>query len=385
MKYNFDQYVEQDPASVKWSRPDVIPMWIADMDFPAADEITEALVKRAEKGLYGYTGSPQSYDQAVVSWLLQRHECQIREEWLIQTAGVVTAVNLAIQAFTRKGDGITIQTPAYHPFFSAIENHGRSVLENKLVEADGRYTIDYADLEEKLKVSSMLILCNPHNPTGRVFTKQELLTIAELCLKYEVFVFSDEIHQDLVYHRSTHIPYITLGEKYTKRLVTATAPSKTFNLAGLSVSNCIIPDEAVRRQFQAAKFRNGPKEINLFGLTACEAAYTYGQQWLDEVLVYLDENRKFARTYLESYLPGIKSTDPEGTYFLWLDCRALGLDPQQLMAFFLDQAKVYLNDGTIFGAPGFVRMNFACRRAVLEQALTNIRNACKTLPGQRGF
>ncbi len=383
----FEHKIKQDKNSLKWSKSninnaDLIPMWVADMDFQVPEKVIDAIRKRADVGIFGYSITSESYYSSIIQWMKKRHLATVLKEWIVPISGVVTSISTAIQAFTNMGDKIIIQTPIYPPFFSLINNNNRIILENPLIVESNRYLINFEELEEQAKDAEMLLLCNPHNPTGKVFTLEELIKIAEICSKNNVFIFSDEIHLDLVYKPNKHISFLTLNEEYLNNLVVATAPSKTFNIAGLCASNCFIPNDLRRKQFFNQINVNAISDINVFGKTACETAYQQGGAWLDEVIMYIKENRDFAVQYVSEHINKIKIINPDGTYFLWLDCRKHNIENLQLNDFFLNEAGLYLNDGKLFGAPGYMRMNIACRKEVLEIALQKLNNAVEQLSNQ---
>lgn len=380
MSYNFDLEIDRSGTqSVKWNFikehtgvEDALPLWVADMDFPVADEISEAIIKRASHPLYGYTTRPDSYYQAIIGWYSRRQDWVIEKKWITHSTGVINAIYTAVYALSETGDGVIIQTPVYHPFPKLILNTGRRIVENPLLYSNGRYSINFEDLKQKIKNEKVkiLLLCNPHNPVGRVYTAGELKAIGEICLENGVRVISDEVHGDLVFLGFRHIPFVVASPESLHTSVICTAPSKTFNLAGLSTSNIIIPDDELRLRFDQANEKVGMKTFNLFGSVACEAAYTHGEKWLEEVLTYINANRIFATDFLREALPCIRIVDPEGTYFLWVNLSQLGLSPVKLEKFLLQGARLWFNQGFTFGTggDGFVRINLACRRALLEEA-----------------
>ena len=371
--------------ATKWERvknigsEGVLPLWIADMDFEIAPEIKKAVSERAQIGFYGYTKKEPAYFEAVKNWFLKRHNWAINTEWILNTPGVICAIHTAINAFSEKDDYILIQPPVYHPFFRVIKRTERKVLESPLIERDGDYEIDFSDFEEKIRKYSpkIFILCNPHNPIGKIYTKEELLRFGDICDKYNVLILSDEIHADLTAPGIVHIPLGSLGEKYALNSIICTAPSKTFNLAGLHFSNIMIQNEELRNKFQTAFQAAGIPDSNLFALTASKAAYQYGGQWLDSVREYILQNRLYAEQYLRENIPSVKFAKAQGTYFIWLDFRSLGLGNKELEAFLLDKAKIWLNQGYEFGKEGggFARLNLATQRSILEKALEQLKDA----------
>ena len=368
LKYDF---------AVKRGMPaDVLPLWVADMDFETSSYIEDALVERAKMGIYGYSDAQTPYFEAVAGWMKRHHNWEPKEEWLIKTPGVVFALAMAVKAYTAPGDAVLIQSPVYYPFSEVIADNGRRVVSSTLVLGnDNRYHMDVADFEEKLKAENvkLFFLCNPHNPVGRVWTKEELLRLGDICEKYGVIVVSDEIHADFVFEGS-HQVLAGLKESYRKFVVTCTAPSKTFNLAGLQVSNIFIPDDALRRKFEQAVGASGYSQLNTMGLVACEAAYRHGEEWYEAVKAYIRENLAYAQHFLEEQIPQVKAVEPEGTYLLWVDFRSLGLSRRELEDLIVKKAGLWLDSGDIFGAAGrgFERINVACPRSVLTEALERL-------------
>ncbi len=388
MNYDFDNPIDRkNTNSVKWDNldksfgvDDILPMWVADMDFSCPKPLIESIEKRNRHGIFGYTNRPESLHESIVNWMRERHSWDIRKEWILYSPGVVTSLNLATMAFTQPGDSIIIQCPVYPPFFSAIENHGRTIVINPLMEKDGYYSIDFGDLEEKMASQcKAMILCNPHNPVGRVWTRDELERLVQLCETYGVFIISDDIHSDLIYPEYEHISIATTSKYIEQNSITCIAPSKTFNMPGLSISAVIIPNPELRAQFQKSIDKIGIGMSNVFGITAMEAAYTHGGQWLDSLISYLKGNLLYLIEFFEEYIPEIKVTRPEGTYLVWLDCRALKMDGDSLFKFFAQEARVGLNKGTIFGpgGEGHLRMNIACPRSTLEEGLRRMERAVK--------
>ena len=368
-------------ATVRRGYPaDILPLWVADMDFPTAQPVLEALHQRINHGVFGYTeADPDRFFSVLQGWFLAQHQWEIRKEWLLQTPGVVFALALAVKAYTQPGDAVLIQQPVYYPFTEVILDNGRRRVSNDLVLRGGRYEIDFADLEEKIVANhvKLFLLCSPHNPVGRVWTKEELERIAEICRKHHVIVVADEIHEDFVWSGHPHIPFASLGEEAANYSVTCTSPSKTFNLAGLQVSNIFIPNFELRRKLKHEINAAGYSQLNTMGLTACEAAYRDGLPWLEELKAYLRQNIEYTRTFLRQNLPQVRLIEPEGTYLLWLDFRNLGLSNTALEELIIKKAGLWLDSGAIFGAAGkgFQRINVACPRAVLAEALQRIAKA----------
>ena len=373
LKYDF---------AVKRGMPaDVLPLWVADMDFETSSYIEDALVERAKMGIYGYSDAQTPYFEAVAGWMKRHHNWEPKEEWLIKTPGVVFALAMAVKAYTAPGDAVLIQSPVYYPFSEVIADNGRRVVSSTLVLGnDNRYHMDVADFEEKLKAENvkLFFLCNPHNPVGRVWTKEELLRLGDICERYGVIVVSDEIHADFVFEGS-HQVLAGLKESYRKFVVTCTAPSKTFNLAGLQVSNIFIPDDALRRKFEQAVGASGYSQLNTMGLVACEAAYRHGEEWYEAVKAYIRENLAYAQHFLEEQIPQVKAVEPEGTYLLWVDFRSLGLSRRELEDLIVKKAGLWLDSGDIFGAAGrgFERINVACPCSVLTEALERLARAVR--------
>lgn len=404
MQYDFDRELDrQGTNSVKWEfiqegqrlapwhRTDpslgedrILPMWVADMDFPCPAPVVQALVARAHHGIFGYTERTDSYFASIVEWMRARQGWEVSPEWIVTTPGVVPALNMLVRAFVAPGEKVLIQPPVYYPFYRAIEGNQAAIVRNPLVNANGRYHMDFDDLAVKLQdpLVRMVILCSPHNPVGRVWTRDELTRFGELCVERRVLVVSDEIHGDLVHAGNTFTPFAALGNDFCHNLIICTAPSKTFNIAGLQTSNILIPNESLRRRFAMTLLSNGLMGVNPFGLVALQAAYRQGADWLDQVIRYLGENLRFLEEYIQTRIPQISVVHPEGTYLVWLDCRRLGLDKQALQHLMLDVAKVYLDEGFIFGpeGEGYERMNIACPRSILAAALARIERAIHGRP-----
>ena len=389
--YDFDEVIDRRNTdclkydfAVQRGRPkDVLPFWVADMDFSIAQEIEDALVKRCQHGIFGYSEATNGYFAALQNWYLKHFNWQVQRPWLIKTPGVVFALAMAVKAFTEPGDGVLVQQPVYYPFTEVIRDNDREVVNAPLALVNGHYEIDFADLEQKLanpKVK-LMFLCSPHNPVGRVWTKEELLKVGDLCLKYNVITVSDEIHSDFVWDDNVHTPFATLGEEYQQNCIVCTAPSKTFNLAGLQVSNIFIPNQKLRRAFRKQIDAAGYSQLNTLGLVACQAAYTYGEEWLTQVKAYIRSNITFVDEYLKQNLPRIKMLPIEGTYLVWLDCSALGMTADEREQWLWHEAKLWLDGGGIFGKEGeaFERINVACPRATLLQGLEQLKAAVEGL------
>lgn len=388
MKYNFNESIDrQQTNSVKWDEvenlfgdKEILPMWVADMDFKVPQPVIDALQKRVEHGIYGYTIRPDSYYEATVGWMKRRHNWTIEKEWICFTPGVVPALGIIVQNFTNPGDKVLIQQPVYYPFMSVIEKNAREIVNNPLQFENGRYYMDFDDLEKKIDPSvKMIIISNPHNPVGRVWTKDELTKLGEICLKHNILVVSDEIHSDLIYKGNVHYPFASISEEFAQHSITCTAPSKTFNLAGLQTSNIIIPNKELRESFNKALEDRFIGMTNTFGVTALIAAYKEGDEWLDQLIVYLTENLEFLKEFIKSKIPEVKVIEPDATYLVWLDCRELGLDAKELEHVIQKQGKVAFDEGYIFGleGEGFTRINIACPRALLEEGLKRFSQALK--------
>lgn len=373
LKYDF---------AVRRGRPEnVLPLWVADMDFKVAPEITQAIEKRVAHGIFGYSEVKEEYFEAVSAWMEQKHGWHVKEDWLVKTPGVVFALAMAVQAFTEPGDAVIIQQPVYYPFSEVIADNGRRIVDNTLeLKEDGKYHINFEDFEQKVKENhvKLFLLCSPHNPVGRVWTKEELKKIAAICRKYDVIVVSDEIHEDFVFN-GKHQVFADLSEDAKNRTITCTAPSKTFNLAGLQVSNIWIANPKLCEKFKKQIAAAGYSQLNTLGLTACEAAYRYGGEWHAELLGYLKSNLNFLREFLQTRLPEVKLIEPEGTYLVWLDFGSLGLTEEQREELLTKKAGIWLDSGAIFGAAGegFERINIACPRSILKDALERIERAVR--------
>jgi cystathionine beta-lyase len=386
MNFDFDTIIDRrcsESAKYAICQEDQLPMWVADMDFRSPEPVIQALHDRIDHGVFGYGTLPEGSKEAVISWLSNRHGWDVTPDDILFVPGVVAGFNLAAHAVTRPGDGVVLQTPAYGPFFSVASNSALIQQEMELPQgADGQYYIDFDVFEDCLNGRSRIfMLCNPQNPTGRVFTQNELIKIAEICLQYNLTICADEIHSDLVYSSHKHIPIASLSPQIASQTITLIAPSKTFNIAGLKASVAIITNKELRTRFENAR-KGLLGSVNLLGLHAARAAYLHGQAWLEALLVYLQANRDFAADYIYNQVPGIKMIKPEGTHLAWLDCRESGIEGSP-GDFFEKEAGVVLNDGSWFGkgGQGFVRLNFACPRSVLKDGLTRIKEALAALQG----
>jgi cystathionine beta-lyase len=390
MRYDFDRVLDRRHThSIKWDHcqqslglEDVIPMWVADMDFEAPPAVVEALRSRARHGAYGYASVPESFWQAAVDWLARRHHWNVERGWLARSPGVVPALSLCVNAFTSPGDAIVVQPPVYYPFFWAVENNGRRLVRNPLLAEGARYVMDLPGLESRLdERTRMVILCSPHNPVGRVWTRAELEALGEVCQRRDLIVLADEIHMDLVLRGHRHVPFASLSEALAARTVTCVAPSKTFNIAGLGTSLVVSSNRDLLARYERQLRASGLGIGNLFGTIALEAAYSHGDAWLDELLEYLQGNVDLAERFIADHLPMLRFVRPEGTYLALIDCRALGMDQPALDDFFLRSARVYFDSGRMFGheAAGFERINLGCPRATLLEALERMARAIGSL------
>lgn len=389
MTFDFDQTVirkgtnciKHDGMNLFLGAEDAIPMWVADMDFYTPSYITEELLKRTEHGVFGYPLRQEGYFTSIIEWLQRRHQWNVNRDWMIFSPGVVPAVNMAVLAYTEPGDMIITQPPVYFPFFTAVTDHNRKLVFNQLVEKEGRLCMDFENLE-KLAAdgAKMLILSNPHNPGGSVWTRDELTRMADICRKYNLLILSDEIHCDLIYKPYKHIPVASLSSEISQITITTVAPSKTFNLSGLSTSTVIIENESLRRKFQATIDHLHIGGGNIYGNIASEIAYSKGDEYVDALMQYLQENVNILESYCIQNIPEIRVLRPESTFLVWLDCQKLGMNDKELNAFFLHKAKIGLNPGVMFGPGGeaFMRMNIGCPKSTLLLALESIKNAVST-------
>ncbi len=387
MTYDFDTIIDRkntnslkhDFASERNKPDDLISLWVADMDFQTAPCIIEALKKVCDHGIFGYSDAKPDYALTLQTWYQRYFDFHIEPEWLVKTPGIVYAISTAIRALTEEQDAVLIQQPVYYPFFYKVAKNNRRIVNNPLVYENNQYTVDFADFEQKIIENNvkLFILCSPHNPVGKVFTKEELLRMGEICLKHHVIVVSDEIHADFVYGDVTHHMFAGLSPELLDITVTCTAPSKTFNLASLQASNIFIANTGIRRKFEDEMRRSGYDETNIMGLVASKAAYDHGRPWLDALKSYLVENIAYVRTFLQTRLPMIKMIEPQGTYLIWLDFSALHLSEQQLEQLIIHDAGLWLDGGTMFGEEGlgFQRINIASPRAIIAAAMTQLEVA----------
>jgi cystathionine beta-lyase len=384
--YNFDELIDRKGTSCyKWDqseklfgKPNILPLWVADMDFQPPREVVDAIVERAKHGIYGYTIRTDEYFAAVRGWLSRRHDWEIQGEWVTSSPGVVPALSMVVQSFTKPGDQVILQSPVYYPFYDVIKMNDRVVAENPLKQENGRYVMDLEHLESLFQGGAkLLLLCTPHNPGGRVWTRGELEQLAELCVRYDVLVVADEIHQDMVFSGHKHIPFASLSEEIAQRTFTCIAPSKTFNLAGLQAASVIIPNDELRRKYNYLLKALSIHMESYFGLTAVVSSYTYGDEWLDQLIAYLEGNLDYLLAFMQERLPQLTVMKPEGTYLVWVDCRAISEDPKELKRLMYEEAEVAFNEGSTYGksGAGWLRINIACPRALLVQALEQFAEA----------
>jgi len=385
LSFDFDKIIARDyTASVKldgrseyFGTKDVLPLWVADMDFAAPEAVTQALTQRAEHPIYGYTFYPESMFDALITWLRKRHGWTVERDWIVMAPGVVTSLFASVMAFAEHGEGVIVQPPVYSPFFSAVTINQRRLIENPLIFVDGVYRIDFEHLEKcAADGAKLLLFCSPHNPVGRVWNKSELVQLLEITRRYDITILSDEIHGDLIYPDEKHISLAMLANERDK-IITTIAPSKTFNIPGLGLSALIVPNPEQRAKLKMVFDSLHLGSTNPFSITAFEAAYRDGEAWLDALLIYLRDNRDFVSDYLKNNMPAIRLIQSQGTYLLWLDCRGLEMTDARLEAFFVQEAKVGLNAGKTFGSggSGFMRLNIASPRSVILEALSRIANA----------
>ncbi|MEF2639583.1 MAG: PatB family C-S lyase [Lachnospiraceae bacterium] len=385
---NFDHIINRvgynskkwDACEETFGDKEIIPMWIADMDFRVPEKVTEAIEERAAHGIFGYTGMPDSYLEAVQGWMKKHHGWAIEKEWICHSPGVVSALSFLIDAFTEPGDKVIVQSPVYYPFARSVRTSGRTLLDNPLIMKDGRYQMDLESLEAQLDDSvKMILLCSPHNPVGRVWSREELEALAKLCLEHHILIVSDEVHADLLFEGSKHTCFPTLSPEVEQNTILCTGASKTFNLAGLKTSSIIIPDPELREKFKTVLNRYNVGSGNIFGLVATETAYRYGEEWLEELKKYLQGNLEYMISFMERELPEIPVTRPEGTYLVWMDFRSLGMCDSELEDFCRKKAKIAFDPGYEFGTggSGYMRANIACPRKTLETALENLKKAIR--------
>lgn len=385
MKYNFDEVIDRshnrsskyDERIKKFGTSDVIPLWVADMDFRTAQPIIDACKAKAEEGIWGYTSRPDSYFEAVKEWEKKRNNWDADTSLMSWSLGVVPAMAGLVKLFSDSGDKVMIQTPVYSEFYDIVEAMDRVVVENRLVEQDGVWSVDFNDFEEKVKECRMFLLCSPHNPLGIVWTPDELRKMAELCIAHDVLLISDEIHSDLIFHGKKHTPTAMISDEIAGKVITCISATKTFNLAGLQASTTIFPNREMKEQFDKFWGSMDIHRNNAFSSVAMEAAYREGEEWLEQLLEYISGNFEFIKTYCETNIPSIKPNVPDATYLVWLDCRELGMSNEELRRFMIEDAGIGLNEGYTFGRSlsGYMRLNAACPRSVLEKALGQLKEA----------
>jgi cysteine-S-conjugate beta-lyase len=390
MIWNFDEPVKRegtdcikyDLREETFGDKNVIPMWVADMDFKTPDFIANALQKRVSHEIYGYSFRPPEYFLSIIDWIKCRHGWKVEKDWISFCPGIVPALNFCTLAFTQPGDSIIVQPPVYFPFFSAVETHGRKLIHNRLIESNGKWVMDYDALIASIdSQTKMIIISNPHNPVGRVWSREELNNLADICLKNNILILSDEIHCDLVLPGFTHTPMASISEKIADITITCIAPSKTFNLAGLSTASVIISNTALRKSFNRVVENLHVNGGNIFGTIASIAAYSYGHQWLDSLLTYIDNNIDYVEDYCSKMIPEIIPIKPEATYMIWLDCRKFGMNGKELRSFFINNAGIGMNEGSTFGpgGEGFMRMNIATTYQTVMKAMEQIEKAVSSL------
>ncbi len=387
MKYDFDTIVpRRGTNSYKWDTPtdeNVLPLWVADMDFKTAPCVIEAVCRRAEHGIFGYTKVPDAYYEAVVQWFSRRHHWTVDKDWIIYTSGVVPAISAVIKALAAPGDKVIVQTPAYNCFYSSIRNNGCVLSANNLLNHEGHYSIDFDDLEKKAAnpKAKLLLLCNPHNPSGRVWTPEELQQIGDICLRNDVLVVADEIHCELTYEGHDYTPFASLSEHFRQNSVTCVSPSKAFNIAGLQIANIIAADKNIRQRIDRAININEVCDVNPFGVAATIAAYNEGGEWLDALRSYLWGNYRLVCDFFKKRLPQFLIVPIEGTYLVWIDCRQTNLSSEQIATHLLEEQKLMVNPGTMYGpgGEGFIRLNIATPQALLKEALERMEKGLQTL------
>ncbi|WP_127495281.1 MalY/PatB family protein [Paenibacillus glycanilyticus] len=385
MKYDFDEVINRkNTNSFKWDsakdKKDIVPMWVADMDFKAADPILRALESKLQHGVFGYAHLPDAYYEAEINWWQKRHDFQIEKEWIAFSPGVIPALAAIIQAFTSQGDKVLIQAPVYNSFYTTIANNRREIVENELINTGDSYEIDFEDFETKAsdEAVKLFILCNPHNPVGRVWRKDELERLSAICQKHGVLVVADEIHRDLVFEGQPYVPFASIDAFNS---ITCTSPSKTFNIAGLKMANIITANKEYKDKFKKDLLMRGVHEPNTFGVEALIAAYNKGEEWLDQLLVYLKANRDYFLSYIQEKLPRLKVITPHSTYLMWVDCRNLGIGSEELSRRLFEEAGLRINEGSTYGkaGDGFIRINIGCSRAILTEGLNRLENVMKTI------
>lgn len=388
MKYNFDEIIDRrGSGSVKWKNleeeygyKDILPMWIADMDFKSSKEIIESLNKIVEDGVFGYGYLVEGFYDSIVNWVKKKHNWEIKKEWILFTPGVIVGFNIPVREFVKEGEKILVQGPVYPPFFRVMNNNNRIVNNNPLIYNGEKYLMDFEDLKSKIdKDTKLMMLCNPHNPVGRVWTKEELEKLGKICLDNNILIVSDEIHCDLTFKGEKHIPIASLSKELAENTITLMAPSKTFNIAGLSTSFAIIPNEEIREAYCKAIEAMEIGSSNIMGIAALEAAYNHGEDWLNQAMDYIEDNADYAIEYIRKNIPRIKVDKPEATYLLWLDFRDYNMSQEEITDLLINKGRLLLNDGSPYGTQGegdgFFRINVACPRAMLEEGLKRLKKA----------
>lgn len=389
-KYNFDEVINRkgtnsiktDVLEERYGRSDLIPLWVADMDFMSPIEISEAIIDRANHRIFGYTYASQDYYDSIINWIGKHHSWNIQQDWLSFIPGIVKGIAFAVDCFTSENDKIIIQPPVYHPFRIIPTLHNRTIVDNQLVLVNEKYQMNFDDLKKKIDSKcKILILCNPHNPGGRVWSKDELIELAEICYENNILVISDEIHSDLAFEGHSHIPFASVSEKAAMNSITFMAPSKTFNIAGIVSSYSIIPNNKIRDKFHRFLHSSELDEGHIFAYLATQAAYEKGGNWLKEVKEYIWQNILFTDRFLRENIPSITAMIPEASFLLWLDCKKLDLNQKELVSLFVNDAKLALNDGAMFGpgGEGYMRLNVGSPRSIIEQALNNLKKAISNI------
>ncbi|UAL46721.1 pyridoxal phosphate-dependent aminotransferase [Sutcliffiella horikoshii] len=384
--YDFNESINRkNTSSVKWDETgrvfgssDVLPMWVADMDFQAPQEVTKAIMDKAQHGIYGYTAISTSVDDAVSSWFQKQHGWELKQEWLTYISGVVPALSATIQTFSNPGDKVIVFSPVYYPFYDMVTYNDRKLITSPMEYRNGRYYMDLQDFEAKLDGDvKLLLLCNPHNPGGTVWTREELEQLGKICVKHNVIIVSDDIHADLVFENHTYNAIAFISDDIARQTVTCIAPTKTFNIAGLQAAAMVTSNDSFREKLELFMKKQGHFLLNMLGVSAMEAAYRHGKPWLDEVLDYIEDNMDYAVEYIQKEIPGVDASKPEGTYLLWIDCRKLGLGEEELKRLLLHKGKLALESGGKFGKEGngFVRMNVACTKTTLQEGLLRLKTA----------
>ena len=391
MVYDFDKItnrrntdsIKHDFATQKGKPDGILPLWVADMDFKTPQVVIDALVDKSRHGIFGYSETGRDYIEVLQNWFYNHYEWKIQPNWLVKTPGVVYAISTAIRALTKKGDAVLIQQPVYYPFSESVLINDRRLVINELVYSQGKYSIDFEDFENKILQNDvkLFVLCNPHNPVGRVWTKDELVCLGDICLKHSVIVVSDEIHADFVYPGYRHHVFANIKPEFSNIAITCTAPTKTFNLAGLQILNIFIENKDIRRRVKEEIEKSGYSQLNIMGIIACKAAYSHGDEWLTQLKAYLADNLNFIRNFIDKKLPQVRLIEPEGTYLVWLDFNALGLSDRELDNMITNKAMLWLDSGNMFGVggEGFQRINIACPRSILEKAFTQLEQAISCL------